>query len=94
MFYVAGFIWAEIKQLYQEGLHQYMVIDKQKKFFRFVRNECFILGGYMEFIRLDYQLSLCSYYCTTSHGVYQSTSLSFLSMKNINKVDYSTDLNL
>ncbi|CAF4574860.1 unnamed protein product [Rotaria socialis] len=24
MFYVAGFIWAEIKQLYQEGLHQYM----------------------------------------------------------------------
>ena len=25
MFYVAGFIWAEIKQLYQEGLHQYMV---------------------------------------------------------------------
>lgn len=25
MVYVAGFIWAEIKQLYQEGLHQYMV---------------------------------------------------------------------
>ena len=25
MIYVAGFIWAEIKQLYQEGLHQYMV---------------------------------------------------------------------
>ncbi|CAF0722199.1 unnamed protein product [Adineta ricciae] len=24
MFYVAGFIWAEIKQLYQEGIHQYM----------------------------------------------------------------------
>ncbi|CAF1011617.1 unnamed protein product [Adineta ricciae] len=24
MLYVAGFIWAEIKQLYQEGLHQYM----------------------------------------------------------------------
>ncbi|CAF0793560.1 unnamed protein product, partial [Didymodactylos carnosus] len=24
MVYVAGFIWAEIKQLYQEGLHQYM----------------------------------------------------------------------
>ncbi|CAF0894620.1 unnamed protein product [Rotaria sordida] len=24
MIYVAGFIWAEIKQLYQEGLHQYM----------------------------------------------------------------------
>jgi hypothetical protein len=27
MVYVAGFIWAEIKQLYQEGLHQYMVIE-------------------------------------------------------------------
>jgi hypothetical protein len=25
MLYVAGFIWAEIKELYQEGLHQYMV---------------------------------------------------------------------
>lgn len=25
MVYVAGFIWAEIKQLYQEGFHQYMV---------------------------------------------------------------------
>jgi hypothetical protein len=25
MVYGAGFIWAEIKQLYQEGLHQYMV---------------------------------------------------------------------
>ena len=27
MFYVAGFIWAEIKQLYQEGIHQYMVSE-------------------------------------------------------------------
>ncbi len=32
MIYVAGFIWAEIKQLYQEGLHQYMVKKKNFQF--------------------------------------------------------------
>jgi hypothetical protein len=49
MVYVAGFIWAEIKQLYQEGLHQYMV----KKFSIISIINYSILGGYMEFIRLD-----------------------------------------
>jgi hypothetical protein len=49
MLYVAGFIWAEIKQLYQEGLHQYMV--KNKIQFQ-ITLSYYILGGYVEFIRL------------------------------------------
>jgi hypothetical protein len=40
MVYVAGFIWAEIKQLYQEGLHQYMV--KKKYEFFILNNIIFI----------------------------------------------------
>ena len=67
MVYVAGFIWAEIKQLYQEGLHQYMV---SKLSLLILVLQIFILGGYVEFIRLDYQLSLFSHYRPSSNGLY------------------------
>lgn len=67
MVYVAGFIWAEIKQLYQEGLHQYMV----RKFVEYLYKICYLIqGGYMESIRLDNKLFVCSYYCSSSYGIY------------------------
>lgn len=52
MVYVAGFIWAEIKQLYQEGLHQYMVHSLDRRDLRKISFE--FLGRYMESSRLDY----------------------------------------
>ena len=76
MVYVAGFIWAEIKQLYQEGLHQYMVRNR----LLFVRLWIFfILGGYVEFTRLDYKLSLFGHNCPSSNGLYQGKFVDFRS---------------
>lgn len=49
MVYVAGFIWAEIKQLYQEGLHQYMVWIRKFDFKLHYHCYYIILGGYLEF---------------------------------------------
>jgi hypothetical protein len=52
MLYVAGLIWAEIKQLYQEGIHQY-IVKKSRTSILDYKNCWNILGGYLEFIRLD-----------------------------------------
>ena len=52
MIYVAGFIWAEIKQLYQEGFTS--IYGKKNFLIIILIIYILILGGYMEFIRLGY----------------------------------------
>lgn len=78
MFYVAGFIWAEIKQLYQEGLHQYMVKKILSELQSLVQTSE-LLGRYLESLGLDDKLSLLSYDSSSGHGLCESKTLLNLS---------------
>ena len=69
MIYVAGFIWAEIKQLYQEGLHQYMVGNEQVVARRDHQTiDC--LGGHLESAGLDDELFVFGHDHRACHGLH------------------------
>jgi hypothetical protein len=68
MIYVAGFIWAEIKQLYQEGLHQYMVGDRHVGTRLDPTTDC--LGGHLESTGLDDKLFVFGHDHRSCHGLH------------------------